>query len=814
MKHLLTRDMMHLYQGEAVNHANAHYRSMLWLGMGLGKTVITLTSIVDRINAGQVKKVLIFGPVRVINSVWAQEAQKWEHTKHLRFSTIHGTPTRRSRAMFADADVHMVNYENANWFCEQLLHYYIDQGKPLPYDMVVYDEISKFKNSTSKRMAGGYTDRTINEKEVRIKLHGWRKMIPHFTYRMGLTGTPAANGYADLFGQFLVIDGGERLGEYVTHFKQSYFKSDYMGWSSEVTNIGKQYIEQKISDITLKMDAKDYLDLPAVKVTNMMVTLPPKARKAYDEMEAQMFAALDNGSELEVFSKSAVSNKCCQICLAGETEVLTSNGWKRIDEFRNGDKVWDGEEWVSVYELAFQGVKPVVKCDGVRMTPDHRVLTVSGWKEAQEIINGNDDERFNRVKVRLPDYTETTGINTQQKQESNMVSPMRLWKGDRCDRAKPSESESKRGKVLRVQKGRSSGRAEGHSRNVKQPRWLTEKRVCCVDQPEIPMSESKRQRLQELRCKRYPRLRRMVRLLPTILGGHGCNIPITLVHRTSEQFRRISQRELSVGYTQETVEQPANLRVHSDSSREDVSRSSSKTVQVKTCDIEGAFEEGVDGREGTETCRVYDLINSGKRNRFTVRGVDGQVFIVHNCNGAAYLSAESDEWTKVHDAKLDALEEVLEEAGGSPVLCSYSFKADAQRIMTKFKKYKPVNLTAEKASATAGILKRWREGKIKLLVGHPASMGHGIDGLQDTGHIMVWFGMNWSLELYEQMNARIDRQGQTHPVSIIRILCNDTVDLAVADAIERKNDSQTGLKNALQRYRKGITTNALEVNFF
>jgi SNF2 family DNA or RNA helicase len=94
------------------------------------------------------------------------------------------------------------------------------------------------------------------------------------------------------------------------------------------------------------------------------------------------------------------------------------------------------------------------------------------------------------------------------------------------------------------------------------------------------------------------------------------------------------------------------------------------------------------------------------------------------------------------------------------------------------------------------------------------SMSHGIDGLQVSGYIMVWFGLNWSLELYDQMNARIDRQGQTHPVSIIRILCRDTIDLAVADALERKTDSQEGLKSALQRYKQGITTNDLEVNFF
>lgn len=495
---MLKREQLHDYQNTIVNHMNAHPDSMIWAQMGLGKTVSALTSIVDRINAGQVKKVLIVAPVRVITAVWAQEAKKWEHTKHLRFSLLHGTPTKRSRAMFADADVHLVNYENLNWLCEQLLHYYVDQGQPLPYQMIVYDEVSKMKNSTSKRVAGGYTDRVDKHgNEVQIKLHGWRKMISQFQYRVGLTGTPASNGYLDLFGQFLAVDGGQRLGEYVTHFKDSYFKSDYMGWGCEVTAVGKQFIEQKISDITIKLDAKDYLDLPDVTYTNMMVDLPPKARKVYDDMEANMFAALDNGEELEVFSKAAVSNKCLQLC-----------------------------------------------------------------------------------------------------------------------------------------------------------------------------------------------------------------------------------------------------------------------------------------------------------------------------NGAAYKSPESPEWEKVHDVKLNALEEVLEEAGGSPVLCSYSFKADAERIMKKFKKYKPVNLTAESASKTPKILRDWKAGKIKLLIGHAASMGHGVDGLQEAGNILVWFGMNWSLELYEQMNARLNRQGQSKPVSIIRILARDTVDLAVADAIERKDDDQTGLKNALERYRRGDTTNDLEVNFF
>lgn len=461
-------------------------------------TPITLTSITELMRAGMVTKTLIFGPLRVIQSVWTREARKWSHTQHLRFSIVHGHKEKRTRALFADADVYLINYESMNWLAETLDHYYLSQGKQLPFQMVVYDEVSKLKNSTALRMAGGNRDRKDGRGEpIKIKITGWRKMIDQFNYRTGLTGTPAANGYLDLHGQFLAVDGGERLGTHITHYKDSYFASDYNGWGYTPTELGKQWIEYKISDITKKMDAKDYLDLPEARVTNIMVDMPPAARKAYDEIEEQMFTQLESGQELEVFNKSSVSNKCLQFC-----------------------------------------------------------------------------------------------------------------------------------------------------------------------------------------------------------------------------------------------------------------------------------------------------------------------------NGSPYLSSDSLEFEAVHDVKLEALAEVLEEAAGSPVLCSYTFKSDAQRIMQKFKKYKPVNLTDTPSKDTGRIIDNWNSGKIKLMIGHPASVGHGVDGLQDSGSILVWFGLNWSLELYDQMCSRLNRQGQTKCVSIIRILCKDSVDLAVSDALDRKQDDQEGLKRALQRYRDGITDNNLTVNFY
>lgn len=494
---LLKPEQLHDYQKECVKHQLDCDNSMLWLQMGLGKTPITLTTIVERMRSSGVKKVLIFAPLRVIQAVWEREAKKWEHTKHLRFSIIHGSADKRLRSLFCDSDIYLINYENMNWLAETLTHYYISQNKPLPFQMVVYDEVSKLKNSTSLRMAGGNRDRKgIDGEPVRFKRIGWRNIIPHIPITTGLTGTPASNGYLDLHGQYLAIDGGERLGKYISHFKSDYFQSDYMGWSYTPTEVGKTRIEEKINDITIKMDSKDYLDLPAVNIVNMIVDLPAKARKWYDEVEKDMFTQLDNGTEIEVFSRASVSNKCLQFC-----------------------------------------------------------------------------------------------------------------------------------------------------------------------------------------------------------------------------------------------------------------------------------------------------------------------------NGSPYLP-DSSEYDVVHDVKLDALESVIEEAAGQPVLCSYSFKSDAERIMRKFKALKPVNLTATPANETGDIIKRWGDGEIKLLIGHPASMGHGVDGLQVSGSLLVWFGLNWSLELYEQMNGRIVRQGQKRTVSIIRILCRDTVDLAVADALERKVDNQDNLKAALQRYRLGYTSNELKVNFY
>jgi SNF2 family DNA or RNA helicase len=463
---MLTPDLLHGYQQKAVNFQCTHPNSMLWLDMGLGKTVITLTSLAHLIRTSFLRGVIIVAPIRVIRLVWRQEAAKWQHLNHLRFSMVTGTKDQRTRALLRPADVYMINYENLGWLGETLQTYFVKKDKPLPFNGMVWDEISKCKNSATNRV-----------KAV-------KKILDKFDWITGLTGTPASNGYKDLHGQFLVVDKGERLGVSKTQFKTRFYRK--IGPYKEVAyEDTEDTIKKLIGDITLEMSAEDYNPLPDLIVNNIEIEMPDSLRARYEKMEKEFFLVLDSGKEVEAFNQAALTNKCLQFS-----------------------------------------------------------------------------------------------------------------------------------------------------------------------------------------------------------------------------------------------------------------------------------------------------------------------------NGAMYPVAGMPLWEPVHDLKLEALEDIIDDANGSPILCAYAYRSDAARIMEKFKHLDPINLTECKSETSlTNAMHRWKTGDCQLMIGHPASMGHGIDGLQANGHILVWYGLNWSLDLYEQFNARVRRQGQGVPVICHRIMCQATLDQAQALALDDKATTQAGLRNAVKQYR-------------
>ena len=465
---MLTPDNLHGYQQRAVNFQCTHPETALWLDMGLGKTAITLTSIAHLINVGYLKAVVIVAPIRVCRLVWRQEAAKWEHTKHLKFSMLLGTRDQRTRALMKpDTNVYLVNFENLGWLAETLHTYFISKDRPVPMDGLVWDEISKCKNSATQRV-----------KSV-------KKILKYFKWRTGLTGTPASNGYKDLHGQYLVLDEGKRLGTSKTAFRTRFYRKEgpYKEVAYEDT---ETTIKNLIGDMTLEMSAADYNPLPDLIVNDVMVELDDLTRARYEKMEKEFFIKLDSGAEKEMFNQASLMNSCLQFS-----------------------------------------------------------------------------------------------------------------------------------------------------------------------------------------------------------------------------------------------------------------------------------------------------------------------------NGAIYPVAGMPLWEPIHDLKLDALEDIIEEANGQPILLAYQYRSDAQRIMEKFKDLDPINLTECKSEHSLNMaMFKWKNNQCQLMIGHPASMGHGVDGLQSNGHILVWFGLNWSLDLYEQMNARIRRQGQGVPVICHRIMTKDTLDQAQADALDAKAHDQSALRLAVKNYRQ------------
>lgn len=459
---MLDKENLHDYQLAAVEHIIENTHAGLFLEMGLGKTVSTLTAVNFLTYEDlEINKTLVIAPKRVVESVWDVEAAKWGHLKHLTFSKIIGAPKKRLQAIDKPADVYLISRDNIAWLCG------LFGGSMLPFDMCVIDESSSFKNP----------------KSVRFK--ALRKVQPSFRRVVELTGTPAPNSLLDLWAPMYLLDRGERLGKFITRYRDDYFKPKFSGFGYEIKKDAEPLIYEKIKDICMSMKAKDYLKLPGRIDNNIVLKMPPELKEAYEEFERE-----------------------------------------KVLEFLDS-------------------------------------------------INGEEKE--------------ITAINAAA------------------------------------------------------------------------------------------------------------------------------------------------------------------------------------------------LANK----------------LLQFANGAVYDSAKN--YHIVHDIKIEALKEVMEQAQGKPVLVAWSFRSDMERIKEALAEYEPTELKDNKT------IEDWNAGKIKLLMMHPASGGHGLN-LQMGGHILVWFGQTWSLELYMQLNARVDRQGQIFVVLNNKFIMEGTMDEKVVMVQDNKYQTQEGLMQAvkatIKKYKK------------
>ena len=282
----------HDYQSYATNFILDHPVAAVFLDMGLGKSVISLTAIFDLcLDSFQVRKVLVIAPLRVARDTWPDEIRKWDHLKGLSYSVAVGSEAERKAALQQRAFVYIINRENVQWLVQ-------DSDIPFDYDMVVIDELSSFKSYQAKRF------RTL------------LKVRPSVKRIVGLTGTPSSNGLMDLWAQFRLLDMGQRLGRFITHYRNTYFQPDKRNgqvvFSYKPLPGAEDAIHQKISDITISMKATDHLQMPECIMNEVKVPLSEKERTLYDSMKHDMVVSL-GGEEIDAANAAALDNKLSQM---------------------------------------------------------------------------------------------------------------------------------------------------------------------------------------------------------------------------------------------------------------------------------------------------------------------------------------------------------------------------------------------------------------------------------------------------------------------------------------------------------------------
>ena len=289
---MLNETNLHNYQNRSTEHILNNPSCGLFLDMGLGKTISSLTAI-DKLmfDRFEIKKVLVIAPKRVARDTWMDEVKSWSHIGHLKLSICVGSSQQRKAALQAKADVYTINRENVVWLTALY-------GSKCPFDMIIIDESSSFKSPSAQRFKA---------------LKKWTGQCKRVVL---LTGTPAPNGYEDLWAQMYLLDGGERLGKFVTNFRDRFFTIDpstaYSTYPKRVLKEGaKEQIHGLISDICISMKAEDYLELPKVISRDIKVHLTDKEMQDYKDFEKSLVLELPEG-EITAMNAGVLRNKLIQ----------------------------------------------------------------------------------------------------------------------------------------------------------------------------------------------------------------------------------------------------------------------------------------------------------------------------------------------------------------------------------------------------------------------------------------------------------------------------------------------------------------------
>ena len=286
------RYVAHNYQNYAKDFILAHKVSALFLDCGLGKTITTLTAINELMyDSFEISKVLIIAPLRVAQSTWKEEIEKWDHLNLLRYSIAVGDEKERLKALKQKSDIYIINRENVDWLVTK-------SGIDINFDMLIIDELSSFKSHTSKRFKS------------------LLKIRPYFERVVGLTGTPSSNGLMDLWAEFRVLDLGERLGRYITHYRNEYFLPDKRNgaviFSYKPQPNAEERIYRRLADMTISIKSIEYLKMPELILNELEINLDEEDQMKYKKFKKEMVMTIQE-KEIDAINAASLSNKLIQL---------------------------------------------------------------------------------------------------------------------------------------------------------------------------------------------------------------------------------------------------------------------------------------------------------------------------------------------------------------------------------------------------------------------------------------------------------------------------------------------------------------------
>lgn len=353
----------HSYQKYATDFIERNPIAALLLDMGLGKTSITLTAINNLLfDYFDVHRVLVIAPLRVAKNTWPEEIEKWSHLSNLKYSVVVGTEKERISALKENADIYIINRENIPWLIEK-------SKLPFEFDMVVIDELSSFKNYSSKRFKS------------------LMKVRPKVKRIIGLTGTPSSNGLMDLFAEFKILDMGVRLGRFIGQYRNVYFTPDKMNgpivYSYKPLPSAEKIIYEKISDITISMKATDHLKMPELIECETVVRMSEKENKSYTTLKKELVLSIPDG-EITAANAASLSNKLSQLA--------------------NGAIYLENKEFVTIHDRKLDALEDLIE------SANGKPLLVAYWfkhdferiKERfdiREIKTSNDIKDWNDGKI-------------------------------------------------------------------------------------------------------------------------------------------------------------------------------------------------------------------------------------------------------------------------------------------------------------------------------------------------------------------------------------------------------------------------------